>query len=463
MAGNKHRRATTWRFVWWCAAAAGALIVAGYSSGSASASSVDGGHWVNVSGSSNPPAGEGNSMAFDPATGQVVWFGAAPASAGPAQTWVWSGRSWSRLSPAYSPPYLDEASLAFDAATNQLVLFGGSAYQEGPRSGTWSWNGSTWSALSPAHHPDRRAGAALAYDPASRQLVLFGGSAIDSAGTSEVVNDTWDWTGFDWVQQSPHTAPSPRYCSAMTFDPRSKDLVLYGGANSSGTYFTGTWEWNGTNWAQVVSDGSTNTAGRRCGASLGYDPSTSQLVVFGGVGGGTGTWDWTGTAWKQLPTGTEPADRWWAPITYDPRSGNLLLAGGGDFITGANYTWSWVPSIAPTPSTTEPNRTSSSPPNPNGSPTTLPSKNGHSPATNQTHHFAAPSTTLLPPTTSAGPASPLGAAQAASGPAHTAIHSSGSILPTALLVALIIVILGSGSGAYIYRRHRRRPPPIDAP
>ncbi len=40
-------------------------------------------------------------------------------------TWTWDGTTWTELAPATSPSARADASMAYDPATAQLVLFGG--------------------------------------------------------------------------------------------------------------------------------------------------------------------------------------------------------------------------------------------------------------------------------------------------------------------------------------------------
>jgi hypothetical protein len=63
---------------------------------------------------------------------------AAPVGAAPV------ANTWSQQYPATSPPPRSYSTMAYDPASKQVVLFGGldgSAYL----GDTWTWNGSTWS------------------------------------------------------------------------------------------------------------------------------------------------------------------------------------------------------------------------------------------------------------------------------------------------------------------------------
>ena len=95
--------------------------------------------------------------------------------------------TWTQASPATSPPARNGATMAYDPATGNMVLFGGytgSSYL----ADTWTWNGTTWTQASPATRPPGRDGAPMAYDPATGNMVLFGG--YDG---SSFLADTWTW------------------------------------------------------------------------------------------------------------------------------------------------------------------------------------------------------------------------------------------------------------------------------
>ena len=77
-----------------------------------------------VPGHAARPPGAYASMAYDPATGDMVLFGGY----GPAAPWPTPGPGTAPPGPSSrrpSPPARGDASMAYDPATGQLVLFGG--------------------------------------------------------------------------------------------------------------------------------------------------------------------------------------------------------------------------------------------------------------------------------------------------------------------------------------------------
>jgi hypothetical protein len=176
--------------------------------------------WTQLSSATTPPARQGEAMAYDPATGQLVLFGGFGGGY-LADTWTWNGTTWTQMSPVTSPSPRYGSAMAYDAATGQLVLFGGSNDSE-YFSDTWTWNGTTWTHLSPVTSPPARLYHSMAYDAATGQLVLFGGWNVGLGG---YLGDTWTWNGVTWTQQSPATSPPVRAGSPMAYDPATGQLA----------------------------------------------------------------------------------------------------------------------------------------------------------------------------------------------------------------------------------------------
>lgn len=142
-------------------------------------------------------------------------------------------------------PPLYEPSLAYDPATNQLILFGGS--NAAFTNATWNFTGSNWEQLHPAVSPPPRQGAALAYDPDLRELILVGGSDVGPRPQDESIlppggsrapnlNATWAWTGATWKvltatfsgyasSSSPFTGPELSV-PQLTYDQGTHELIL---------------------------------------------------------------------------------------------------------------------------------------------------------------------------------------------------------------------------------------------
>ncbi len=321
--------------------------------------SWDGSTWTQLSLSTSPSARYLASMAFDPATGQIVLFGGQDNSGSYGDTWVYAipsfGTDWSQLNPVTSPSARENASLAFDPATGQMILFGGFNSASSVRhDDTWTWNGTTWTKLSPATSPTARSGASMAFDPATGQLILFGG------WHGSYFDDTWSWDGSTWTQISPSASPSARSRASMAFDPATGRLILFGGYGSSSGNLHDTWAWDGSTWHDVTP--ATSPPARE-GASMAFDPATGQMILFGGNINGNyldDTWSWDGSTWHDVtPVSGNPAARYLAGLAFDQATGQLILFGGyGGSSGNLHDTWAWDGSIwhDVTPATSPPAR-----------------------------------------------------------------------------------------------------------
>ena len=296
--------------------------------------------WTQLSPAASPSTRSGASMAYDPATGNMVLFGGTNSSNTGAvnDTWTWNGTTWTELSPTTSPSARQNASMAYDPATGDMVLFGG--YAGGYVGDTWTWNGTTWTKLSPATSPSAREAASMAYDPATGNMVLFGGG-----GGSGLNDDTWTWNGTTWAELSPTTSPGNRWLASMAYDPATGNMVLFGGYNGS-EYRNDTWTWSGTTWTELSP---TTSPSARQNASMAYDPATGDMVLFGGYAGGYvgNTWTWNGTTWTEQSPATSAPARSEASMAYDPATGNMVLFGGDDSSGTLNDTWTYGPSAPP--------------------------------------------------------------------------------------------------------------------
>jgi Galactose oxidase, central domain len=320
--------------------ATGAIALPASVAGASAASSA----WTQLTPASSPSPRFGAAVAYDQGTGQTLLFGGLVnnpffPTGNVNDTWAWNGSSWTWQFPAVSPPGRIFASMAYDPATGQLLLFGGfNGNDPDPEfNDTWTWNGSTWTQLNPTTSPSARYGASMAYDPSTGQMVLFGG--IDNVGDSG--DDTWTWNGTTWTQLNPATSPAGRYYASMAYDADSSQLVLFGGTTRSGP-FSDTWTWNGSTWTQSAPAVSPPA---RSEASMVYDPRIGQLVLFGGQLGssyGNDTWTWNGSTWSQQTSATTPPARKDASMVFDGGTSQLVLFGGDNASTSFfRDTWIW--------------------------------------------------------------------------------------------------------------------------
>ncbi len=227
---------------------------------------------------SAPSPRGGASMAYDPATGATVLFGGSSTN----DTWTWNGSTWTRQFPATSPEARTDASMAYDASIGKIVLFGGEGFSaSGPPllDDTWIWSGTDWIQQSPTISPPARSGASMAYDATTGTLVLFGGISMTTMDRYATDNDTWTFDGSTWTLEEPASVPTARFGASMAYDASTGNVLLFGGFEV--TPSSDTWIWNGTTWAELAPASSPPP---RFDASMAYDTSNGTIVLFGGLG-----------------------------------------------------------------------------------------------------------------------------------------------------------------------------------
>jgi Kelch motif/NHL repeat len=162
-------------------------------------------------------------------------------------------------------------------------------------------------------------------------LLLLGGSVPAHAQSVSF--------GGLWTQQSPATSPPARYGASMAYDASNGQVVLFGGYGSG--YLGDTWTWNGTTWTQ---QSPATSPPARYGASMAYDASNGQVVLFGGYsssGFQGDTWTWNGTTWTQQFPAASPPARYLAAMAYDASNGQVVLFGGDSNSGSQGDTWTW--------------------------------------------------------------------------------------------------------------------------
>ena len=341
--------------------------------------------WTELFPVTNPPARHGDPIACDPTTGNVVLFGGAGPSGSEIlnDTWLWNGTTWTQVDDTgdpgctttctASPPVRAFATMVYDPTTGNVVLFGGQN-GSGTLNDTWLWNGTTWTQVDDTGDPGctttctasppMRGYASIAYDLTTGDVVLFGG--YQSGGVD--LNDTWLWNGTTWTQVDDTgdpgcttactNSPSARFDATMA--QATSSVVLFGGLSFALVAVQNdTWLWNGITWTQVDDTGDPGCT-TTCTASppvredeaMAYDPTTGDVVLFGGIGNSvlSDTWLWNGITWTQVDdTGdpgcttactNSPSARYYVTMTYDPTTGDVVLFGGLGL--GGNLSDTWV-------------------------------------------------------------------------------------------------------------------------
>lgn len=207
----------------------------------------------------------------------------------------------------------------------------------------------SWRRLELTRAPEGRAGLpGTAFDPLRSRVVRFGGWEPSFALGSSV----WEWSGVDWKPRAPSDPegdgnPAPRYLNPMTWDPKQRGIVMYGG--SSDTPLNDTWLWNGVSWKRLP-DG----PGARTAAMLYFDEGQDAIILYGGYDEQlkplTDAWRLDTDRWSKVaapPIGT----RLGAAVCAEPFTATVFVFGGTlsteTPLLWQNFKGQWLPSLVP--------------------------------------------------------------------------------------------------------------------
>src|SRR5689334_8423326 len=153
----------------------------------------------------------------------------------------------------------------------------------------------TWTQLLPETSPRARSYLAMTYDPVSKKIIMFGG--FEGNG---YLNDTWAFDGNAWTHLRTQVAPPARAAAQMAYDVVSQRVVLFGGFNGH-NYLGDTWLFDGatSHWTRARPAHSPKAV---TSPMLFTDPN-GHVDVYGGYDGHFyqySMWQWMGTDWHQL-------------------------------------------------------------------------------------------------------------------------------------------------------------------
>jgi hypothetical protein len=197
---------------------------------------------------------------------------------------------------------------------------------------TYSQNGAPEAPLFRQHH-------AVTYDPGTRRVLMYGGLSRDSVNTSPAsLDDLWSWDGVRWSLIARHTGFG--LVGHLLFADGAGGLFVTAGEPRA---LTG--RWDGQRWVTVTED----SARARSLAAGAYDTRRKVFVLHGGqtnTRSSTGrvragdTWEFDGQRWSRVAT-DGPGPRTGASMVYDERRQVMVLFGGRDASTFFGDTWLW--------------------------------------------------------------------------------------------------------------------------
>jgi hypothetical protein len=132
----------------------------------------------------------------------------------------------------------------------------------------------------------------------------------------------------------------------MAYDAATGNVVLFGGVGGGSCGLADTWVWDGSAWTQQHP---ATHPSARFNASMAYDAATGNVVLFGGGQGCNGsgpslhdTWVWDGSTWIKQHPATHPLARQSASMAYDAATGNVVMFGGQHGSGGPPLRSTWV-------------------------------------------------------------------------------------------------------------------------
>jgi len=196
----------------------------------------------------------------------------------------------------------------------------------------------SWVQRLPQHSPTTGYGHTLTYDPARHEIVMFGG-ATSTGKSQSLLDGTWTWDGVDWATRNV-VSPPARSFHAVAFDSWSGQLLLFGGYGYQGIC-NDTWAWDGKTW---TAKHPLHHPAARFFHGMAFDEQRGQIVLFGGqdMSGQVfnDTWVWNGADWVEQVTTLGPARApGRAAMVYDGQGKRILLLGALQGVAPEVWTW----------------------------------------------------------------------------------------------------------------------------
>lgn len=276
--------------------------------------------WVSLTTTGTPAVRSDHVVCyFENANGQgrILMHGGSVGATTTNETFLLDSRTgaWSNIATAAAPSARWDKAMSFDRNRNRAVLFGGQ-FGTTLLDDTWEFTGTDWVQATPSTRPAARRFHAMSYDAVRGVTVLFGGEAGNTR-----FSDTWEWNGATWVPRTSATVPAVLQSLVMAFDSVRGVTVLVGRTLQAGNPAQ-TWEWNGTNWTQRAN-------APISGAGFAFDAARQRCVMLNSDTQQTAEWDgtnWTTPATMNTPPLATSTNQY---LAYDENMGRTVFAHGG--------------------------------------------------------------------------------------------------------------------------------------
>ena len=183
-----------------------------------------------------------------------------------------------------------------------------------------AYDGISWQIIKNGAAPPARQLSAMAFDKKEEQLVLFGGWDVNK----NLLADTWAWKENTWSKLNIE-GPSPRASHAMVYNGDLDAVLVYGGFSPD--LLRELWKLKDGKWVNMT----TADAPLRGHMAVGYDDSKKRTLVFGGFGNEGRTnelWQYANNHWLQINEGdTSPEPRAEHKGVFIPGRGLFIFGG----------------------------------------------------------------------------------------------------------------------------------------
>ena len=265
--------------------------------------------WSKVSTTGKPPSARfGHTAVYNSSSNRMIVFGGGTGFPGPCANDLWvlkrpnsvgGGPAWVALTPTGTLPGVREGHVAaYDETSNTMIVFGGTDCNGNFYSDLWILSNAdgttgtpTWTLAAPLGvGPSARTQASAIYDSTNNVMTVFGGGTVSTTA----FNDVWTLSNASgstgtptWTQLAPTgTAPTARSGQSAIYDAANNRMVVHGGISVRGAVQSDTWILTNANgiggtpaWTQLSP---TDTAPARRSHTAIYDPTSNEMVIFGG-------------------------------------------------------------------------------------------------------------------------------------------------------------------------------------